>query len=171
MRLLFIESAEKCPHRQGDREREHYVWNQNSREKKNSDTSAHAQSGAQARAFAESPHPKSRGKPGKRQDGKHDGNPRRPVVNGQNPVTNRDGPINKWRLFEVRNSVEASRNPIAGSQHVPRDLRLNRIDVIHQGWWRFAEAQVDGSREDQNGQVYAPTLACKKVPGVADDDA
>ena len=80
-------------------------------------------------------------------------------------------PVVERRFFQIRHTVEARRDPIPGLKHVTGDLCLDGINVVHQRRRRNDASQVDGSGDEQNGQVDAPALACNKIFGVADDAA
>src|ERR1039458_1277887 len=41
-------------------------------------------------------------------------------------------PINQRRLLKISHTVEPCRDPISAIKHVPCDLCLDRIDVVHQ---------------------------------------
>ena len=71
----------------------------------------------------------------------------------------RDQPVDQRRFFEIRDSIQPRRHPIAGSQHVARDLRLHRVHVVHQRRRRDHAARVDRGGDQQNDQVEVKTLS------------
>ena len=92
-------------------------------------------------------------------------------MDAKNPVENRHDPINEWRLFEVGDAVQPRGNPVAGLQHVARNLSLNCVHVVHQGRWRNDATQIDDCGNKQDGQVDAPALAGNKTFRVSEDAA
>ena len=64
--------------------------------------------------------------------GQGDGDARGPIVDAKNLVGPRHCPIDKRGLFEIGDAVQTSRNPVAGLQHVPRNLRLHRVHIVHE---------------------------------------
>jgi hypothetical protein len=68
-------------------------------------------------------------------------------VHSENFVTERDGPVEERRLFEIGDAVEASGYPIAGDEHVARDLRLHGVNVVHERRRRNDATHIDRSGE------------------------
>ncbi len=56
----------------------------------------------------------------------------------------------EWRLLEVREPVDMRSDPVAGSQHVARDLRLHGIHIVHQGRRRNNAAEIHSAGEEQD---------------------
>ena len=65
-------------------------------------------------------------------------------------IGNRDHPIDKRRFLEIGHSIEARRNPVTGVEHISSDLRLHRIDVVHERRRREDTTEVDRSCEKYN---------------------
>jgi len=61
-------------------------------------------------------------------------------------------PVDERRLFEIGHPIQARRDPIPGTEHIPGDLRLYCIHVIHQRRRRENAAQISGSREEPKNQ-------------------
>ncbi len=70
----------------------------------------------------------------------------------KNFVASGNHPVDERRLFEIGHSVQARSDPIAGTEHIPGDLRLYCIHVIHQRRRRENAAQISGSREEPKNQ-------------------
>ena len=71
----------------------------------------------------------------------------------------RDQPVDERRFFEIGNSIQAGGHPVAGREHVARDLRLHRVHVVHQRWRRNHAARVDRGGDQQNDQVEVKTFS------------
>src|SRR5215472_9693446 len=154
MRLVFIKDAEKCPHREGHGEGEHDVRNQNAGEKKQANTSGHDQASVESRTSPECPNAHGRGKPAKSHRRQRNGDARRPIVSAKDFVGDGDRPINERRFLQIRNAVEMSGHPVAGSQHVASDLRLHRIHIIRERGRRNNAPDKNHGREE-NDDVLA----------------
>src|SRR5947208_3963276 len=122
-------------------------------------------------APAKCPSPKGGGEPRKGHNRKGNGNARRPVVNAEDLVGDSDDPVDERRLFEISDVVQSPGYPVARLEHVPRNLCLNRVHIIHQGRWRNDRAQINDSGNEQGRQADAPALTCNKTFGVSEDAA
>ncbi len=151
MRLVFVDSAKESPHREGDGKHQHDVGNQDAGEQKQTHAGGHAEAGVKAGAFAERPRAESRGEPGEGDGRKRDGDTRGPIGNAEYFIGEGDGPINERGLFEIGDAVDARRDPIAGGEHISRDLSLHRVDVVHERGRRNDAAEVDGGGEEYDG--------------------
>ena len=69
-------------------------------------------------------------------------------MHAENFVGERDGPIDERRLFEIGDAVEARGYPIAGDEHVARDLRLHGVNVVHERRRRNDAADINRSGEE-----------------------
>ena len=87
------------------------------------------------------------------------GNARRPIVDAENLVGDRDHPIFERRFFEIRDAVQARRDPIAGIEHVARDLGLDGVDVVHQRRRTDDAAQKNGGGDRQDDQFVTAAVA------------
>ena len=76
-------------------------------------------------------------------------------MRAENRVTNRNRPVDERRFFEERNSVKMGGDPVSGGQHIARDLRLDRVDVVHQRRRRKDTPEKDDRREESNDQKNA----------------
>ena len=169
MPLLIVKHPEKCPHAQGDGKREHHIRKQDSREEKEPNAGRHAKTRIEACPSSECPGSKSRSEPAKSNRRECNGNARNPVMHAENFKGDGDHPVDERRLFEVGDAIQARRHPIARSQHIPSDLRLHRVDVVHQRWRGEDAAEINGRGEEDNNQkklasAYSSTAsACRCV--------
>ncbi len=131
MRLLLFKDSKKRPQGQGDHQSEHHVRHEDTREEKEPDAGRHTKTGIEAGAAPESPGSKRCGSEAKGDSGEGDGNARRPIMDAEYLIGDRDHPIDERRFFEIGHSIQARRNPITGTEHIPGDLGLHRIDVVH----------------------------------------
>ena len=65
----------------------------------------------------------------------------------------RDHPVLERRFFEVGDSVQAGRHPVAGIEHVAGDLRLDRVHVVHERGRADDAAQKNDRRDQKNDQA------------------
>ncbi len=70
-----------------------------------------------------------------------------------------DHPVDERRFFKIRNAVQPGGHPIAGRQHVARDLRLHRVHIVHQRRRRNHAARVDRGGNEQNDKVEVKTFS------------
>ncbi len=77
----------------------------------------------------------------------------------EDPERSRDQPVNQRRFFQIRNAVQPRRDPVAGGQHVARDLRLHGVHIVHQRRRRNHAARIHGGGDEQDDQVEAKTLS------------
>ena len=78
-----------------------------------------------------------------------------------------DQPVDERRFFEIGDAVQPRRHPVAGGQHVARDLRLHRVHVVHQRGRRNHAARVNRGGDQQNDQVEVKTLSIVRRAGSA----
>ena len=150
MRLFLVQRAQEGPHSQGDGKRQHYVGNKDPRKQPQPDAGGHDQAGIEPDPPVERPDSKrscEQAQPDGRQRYR---NARCPVVNSENLVRAGDQPIDKRRLFQVDDAVEASGNLVARRDHVACNLRLHCIHVIHQRWRRYDATQVNSTGKQQD---------------------
>jgi len=147
---FFFESAKHRPHRERNGEREHDVRNQYAREEKQTDAGGHAKTSVKSRASAECPRAKSGRQQAKCDSGERNWDSGGPVVYAKYLVRKRHSPIHERRFFQVNNPVQASGDPIAGAKHVPGNLSLHGVDIVHQRRWRNDAAQIHSCSEQQN---------------------
>ena len=79
-------------------------------------------------------------------------------------ISDRDHPVDERRFFEIGDSIQARRNPVTGTEHVSRDLRLHRIDVVHQRRRRQNAAEIDRRGKKYN---YPKELIAAYNPAVS----
>ncbi len=120
---------------------------------------AMTEAGVIAGALIEGPGPEGSGEPRERDGREDDGDAGGPVEGAEDLKRTGDQPVDERRLLEVGDAVEAGGDPVAGGEHVARDLSLHRIHIVHQRWGRNHAAGVDQSGEEQDDQVVVRTLS------------
>ena len=93
------------------------------------------------------------------------GNARGPVRRAEDLERPRDQPINERRFFEIGDAVQPRRHPVAGGEHVARDLRLHRVHVVHQRRRRNHAARIDRGGNQQNDQVEVKAFSIVRRAG------
>jgi len=76
-------------------------------------------------------------------------------VNAEYLEGNRDQPIDKRRFLQIGYTVQPRGHPVARLQHVARNLRLHRINIVLQGGRAEDRAQKDHGPENQDRQLTA----------------
>ena len=155
--LLLVERAEKGPQRERDGERLERVRQEDAGEEPEADAGGDAEAGKEAGAVPECPSAEGRREEREADRRQDHGEARRPVVNAEEPVGAGDHPVEERGLFKVGDSIEARGHPVAGGEHIAGDLRLHRVDVVHQRRRREDAAEVDRRGEERH-QQEAPVL-------------
>ena len=150
MRLVFLERPRQAPHRHRDCQRQDGVGNLESRKQEQPDASRHRQPGVKPGLPSERPGAEPHRHPCQRDARQRQGNPRRPVAHAEQSERDGHHPIFEGGFFQVRDPVEPWRNPVSRLQHRAGDLRLHRVDIVHQGRWTDDTSQ----KNDRGDQEY-----------------
>ena len=147
---VFVQRAKKRPHAKRNCERQHDIRDQNASEQEQPNAGGHAEACIKSCPLLECP--RAEGGCHSAESNRRQGNrnPRDPIMGTKNHVRDGDGPVDQRSLFQIHDAIEPRRNPVAGSEHVTRDLRLHGIHVIHEGGRRNDAAQINGACNQQN---------------------
>ena len=148
-----LDRAQERPHGKRDAGGQHYVGNQNAGKQKQAETRRDDQAGVETRLASERPDSERGREPGKRQRGKHNRNPRHHIRCAKHFERPGNHPVNQRRLFQIRDTIEACRHIVAGTQHVAGDLRLHGIHIVHERRRRDHAAGIHRGGDQQDNRI------------------
>ncbi len=137
--------------------------------KKKAEARRDAQSRVKAGAASEGPHSKRGGQPGQKNGREDNRNASGPVRCAEDFVRLGNHPVDERGFLEVRNAVEPRCNPVSRDKHVTRDLRLDRVHIVHQRRRRNHAARIDrgGNQQNYNVELKAGSIDRRGVLAVA----
>jgi len=83
-------------------------------------------------------------------------------MNAEDFVRYRHHPVDERRLFQISDAVKSCGDPVFRGQHVAGDLRLDRVDIVHEPW-RAGDVEEKNERGHQN---YEPTPSRTSTIGI-----